>query len=116
MVNKLHLSWPAGLAPAVTTACKLIDTNKQPLAPLNAKQWFLTQNPDFNRLILVLADNDVRVAKRWINKLQLLGQPDNIILSFDKTDIQLYRPVCTFFTNTEITLHYLHKAVQNSIM
>jgi hypothetical protein len=116
MANKLHTSWPKGLPTGVITPCKLIWTDTEALPPLNARGWHLVQNPDFNQLILGLGENDIHVARKWLNRLQLLGQTENILLSFDKTDIQLYRPVCTFFTDTEITLHYLHKAVQNSIM
>ena len=116
MANKLYLTWPSDLPKNALKQFKLIHKGIKPLADLNASQWYLTQNPDFNGLIVVLDNNDVRLVRKWINKLQLLGQADDFILSFGKTDILLVRPVCTAFTATEMTLHYLHNGVQINIM
>lgn len=116
MANKLHTVWPEDLPKTVKKQFKLMHRSDKPLPSLSANQWYLVQNPDFNKLIVILENNDVRIVRKWVNKLQLLGQSDDLILSFGKTDILLPRPVCTAFNETELTLHYLHKGVQVSIM
>lgn len=116
MANKLYTQWPADLPKSANKHSRLLHKQENSLPSLNITHWHLVQNPDFNKLILVMDNNDVRLVRKWVNSLQMLGQSADLILSIDQTDILITRPVLTSILPTELTLHYLHNGAEVRIM
>jgi hypothetical protein len=79
---------------------------------LKCSGWELTQNPEFNRLVLLLKSGTERTVAKWVEHFSVLGQIHDVVVRTPQSELQLYRPVCTGFDRHQFVFHYLHNAPQ----
>jgi len=84
------------------------DLSRKPLPQLICEQWEFDSNLEFNTLILQPSSALQSLARRWVQKFQILGHTHDMLAMFPKQPVQLYRPVCVDSGKAYLCLHYLH--------
>jgi len=109
VVPGARLTWPVGEKfGRRSTFLSLKDLSRKPLPQLICEQWELDSNPEFNVLILQPRATMQSLARRWVQKFQILGHTHDILAMLSPQPVQLYRPVCTDSGKAYLCLHYLY--------
>lgn len=106
-----HLTaWPVSMQ---ISRCRqkatLQDISSKGLSDLVCNGWHCNLNPEFNCLSVNLVAGQRKSLCHWIKKFSMLGHEHCILVQLPKTEVLLYRPVCTQASEDYLCFHYLNR-------
>lgn len=87
----------------------LHDLSVKGLSDLVCADWHCSLNPEFNRLAFNLVAGQRQSLHYWVKKFGMLGHENCLVVQLPKTQVLLYRPVCTTNGDDYICFHYLNR-------
>ena len=87
----------------------LQDLSSKGLSNLVCNGWHCSLNPEFNCLSLNLVAGQRQSLHHWVQKFGMLGHENCLVVQLPKTQVLLYRPMCTTNSEDYICFHYLNR-------
>ena len=85
------------------------DISPRGLSDLVCNGWHCALNPEFNCLSLNLMAGQRKSLHHWVQKFSMLGHEHCILVKLPKTEVLLYRPICTQASEDYLCFHYLNR-------
>lgn len=102
--------WPASLQVSRNNQrATLLDTSPKPLSELLCRGWRCSLNPEFNCLYVDLLPGQRRSMHYWVKRFGMLGHEHCLLARLPRTQVLLYRPVCTYSGEDSLCFHYLNR-------
>ncbi len=108
-MNKKWISWDElGKQAKTTTGGRLVDLSENALPSLKCKNWVISQNPEFKKLIVTSDELDEFAVAKWIEKFSYLGHGNSLALDRPKTGcVYAHRPICLNTGPGSLTFYFV---------